>query len=121
VLALVGEDNADNEVLLKKVMMGIPFYGYRYDTKPTPKSRPNAIVGHELIKLLKADPNAEVKYHEQWSEHSMVVKDENGVEQEVFYPTLHFIQARLDLAHSLGCSVSVWEIGQGLDYFYDLL
>lgn len=48
-------------------------------------------------------------------------RDDRGALHSVFFPSLLFLQERLKLAQKLHCGVSIWELGQGLDFFLDLL
>ena len=91
-------------------MICLPMYGYRdYD----------AIIGDQLISILKRF-TVSIEYHEKSQDHYIQYKDEKGKSHFISYPTLSFLQSRIDLAKKLNTGLSLWEIGQGLDYFYDL-
>lgn len=46
---------------------------------------------------------------------------DGGLRHTVYYPTPAALAARIKLASELGVGLSIWELGQGVDSFLDLL
>lgn len=55
-----------------------------------------------------------------WREHSITYRI-RGAEHTVFFPSLRHLHERIQMARDLGLGLSIWELGQGLPAFFDLL
>uniref|UniRef100_A0A673IBI6 Chitinase domain-containing protein 1 n=1 Tax=Sinocyclocheilus rhinocerous TaxID=307959 RepID=A0A673IBI6_9TELE len=86
-----------------KIPLGINLYGLDFSSH----GGAEPLLGERYVELLK-----EVQWDENTGEHFFNYKRLN---------TQTFLQLRMDLAAELGTGISMWELGQGLDYFYDLL
>ena len=92
---------------------------YHLDNQNKLEKQPEHITGSKLINLLSNNFDAQFSFDEKSAEHIIVIRSAKG-QEIIFYPSLYSIQKRINLANKLGTGLSIWEIGQGLDYFYDL-
>jgi chitinase domain-containing protein 1 len=89
------------------------------DLKGKLQKQPEPILGVQLVELLKKS-KFDSRFDEKSQEHLFLIRDATS-QTLIFYPTLYSISKRIELAEKLGVGLSIWELGQGLDYFYDLI
>lgn len=107
-------DDPDEDDSASKVLMGLNFYGNDF---MLPKGG-GPIIGHEYVSLLRKHKPT-LLWDEKAKEHYFEYLD--GKKHLVYYPSLRSLALRLELASKWGTGISIWEIGQGLEYFFDLL
>ncbi|TMW42353.1 hypothetical protein DOY81_012566 [Sarcophaga bullata] len=110
----IAPDNTNDVVeKRKKILMGLNMYGNDY----TPDGG-GPIVAGQYLELLR-NVKKRLTYDENDVENFFEIRTSSG-RHYVFYPTLFSINERIKLAQEMGVGLSIWELGQGLDYFYDL-
>ncbi|KAL3517276.1 hypothetical protein ACH5RR_024178 [Cinchona calisaya] len=113
---LLGSDNG-GQSLAKKIFVGINFYGKDFVHSG---GGGGPILGRDFLSLLEQHSPV-LQWEKNSAEHFFLYSDNKHIKHVVFYPSLMSISVRLEEARLWGAGISVWEIGQGLDYFFDIL
>jgi chitinase domain-containing protein 1 len=102
--------------LASKLLGGVNLYANDF----APENGGGPIIADGVLALLKSK-KPKIVWDEKSKEHRFDYQV-NGVQHRVWFPTLQYIQQRIETATTVvGGGLSFWELGQGMDYFYDLL
>ncbi|KAI9312076.1 glycoside hydrolase superfamily [Dichotomocladium elegans] len=102
--ALTDDDNS------QQLLLGISLYAMSYKETRMPEAR----VCSSLLQTMRGK---ELVWDKESEEHWF--KDDD--QSTIWMPTLKSIRQRVHLAEDYEVGISLWEVGQGLDYFYELL
>ncbi|OMP08598.1 Chitinase II [Corchorus olitorius] len=116
---LLGPPGPKAARLAPKIFLGINFFGNDF-VLTAGGSGGGAIIGRDYLSLLEKHKPI-FQWERNSGEHLFFYSDDKDYRHAVFYPTLMSISLRLEEARSWGTGISIWEIGQGLDHFFDLL
>lgn len=112
---LVTEEQRD-QGLARQILGGINLYGNDF----ADAGGGGPIIADGILALLK-QKKPKIQWDDKFQEHYFEYKA-NGVPHRVWFPTLMYLQNRMEMAQEkIGSGLSFWELGQGMDYFYDLL
>ncbi|KAI3449260.1 hypothetical protein Pfo_005925 [Paulownia fortunei] len=117
-LLLLDASTSDHQKVAKKVFIGINFYGNDFVVSGGLGGGP--IVGREYLSLLEQH-RPQLHWEKNSAEHFFLYIDNQNIKHVVFYPSLISMAMRLQEALSWEAGISIWEIGQGLEYFFDIL
>ncbi|KAK9813511.1 hypothetical protein WJX73_003321 [Symbiochloris irregularis] len=113
--ALLPAEHPHSPAVATKLLLGLNFFGNHY----VAPSGGGPLIGREYCEVLQQH-RPRLVWNDKAKEHVLEYVH-GGERHSVYYPSASSIKERLDLAYEYGVGISIWELGQGLDMFMDLL
>ena len=102
-----------------KLLATLPLLGWDFTL---PDGEPSASIdGEQYLGLLRRHRPPRLDWHAEAAEHVFTYLDEGSSRHSVYYPSLKSLSERLGMLRGLGVGVALYELGTGLDFFWDLL
>ncbi|KAG2436807.1 hypothetical protein HXX76_006330 [Chlamydomonas incerta] len=112
-----------SESTFSKFLLGLNFYGWDFALAPSAKRGAQglaAVTANDLVPLLQRHQPT-LTWDDRSEEHSFEYTDKEGVPHAVWYPTPRSVEMRVQVAEEATVGISIWELGQGLERFFELL
>jgi spore germination protein YaaH len=110
-------DYAVTQIPRKKIVLGVPFYGYDWPPEGT-ASEVTGSRARELLSTSKAKPERDAESGSLWFHYT----DPGGIARTVWYEDEESLKGRLSLAREFGLAgVSIWRLGDETPGFWPIL
>ena len=115
--AVLGKVGLADPALCAQVAIVIDFQGKHYRNGQAAE-----LSGQRYVELLEKH-KPDIRWDPKAREHVAVFKDsDDGAGLDILnYPSLASIADRVGVAETMGVALAVWDVGQGLHYFFDLI
>ncbi|CAI5456745.1 unnamed protein product [Caenorhabditis angaria] len=95
---------------MPRILLGINFYGYEFT-----QGNVEPMKGDRFLEALRPE-SSQYTFDNSVMEHKLVTP-----KSTIYYPSLSSLELRINLAHRMEAGIAIWDYGQGLDYFTNLL
>ena len=111
----------NKDVLLGKILLGLPFHGVVMQHSQIQDEQPqmNVLDSSEFGTLVSSGHVSKMEWDKTECEHLIELENQNK-NSIAIYPTKRFFKERLDFSKTNNLAgVAIWDIAQGLESFLD--
>ncbi|KAI9137611.1 glycoside hydrolase superfamily [Paraphysoderma sedebokerense] len=106
-----------------KILTGFNFYGWDYSFAPSSSAAASvdALTAPQYLELKAKYPTGKERWDKENEETMYSYVDGKGMKHTAWVPTVKSIKSRVKLVKQTKTGISIWELGQGVNEFFEAL